>query len=68
MRKLSSGKCSGIKRLVGRRFFIFPSMSLTLEQTEDLRKELMQRAGRSVVLVPSERDSEALTCTSSDLI
>lgn len=45
---------------VGRRFFIFPSMSLTLDQTVELRKELMRRAGRSVVLVPTEKDAEAI--------
>lgn len=42
---------------VGRRFFIFPGMSLTPEQTILLRKELMQRAGRSVVLVPRDADA-----------
>ncbi|SWN03030.1 DEAD/DEAH box helicase [Klebsiella pneumoniae] len=45
---------------VGRRFFIFPEMSLSAEQTVDLRKELMQRAGRSVVLVPSDREADAI--------
>jgi len=45
---------------VGRRFFIFPEMSLTPDQTVELRKELMQRAGRSVVLVPSDRAAEAI--------
>ncbi|WP_420789095.1 DEAD/DEAH box helicase [Shewanella algae] len=45
---------------VGRRFFIFPGMSLTPEQTVALRRELMQRAGRSVVLVPSDRDADAI--------
>ncbi|EPO7837350.1 DEAD/DEAH box helicase [Proteus mirabilis] len=45
---------------VGRRFFIFPEMSLTPQQTVALRKELMQRAGRSVVLVPSDRDAEMI--------
>ncbi|MGU5717228.1 helicase C-terminal domain-containing protein, partial [Aeromonas taiwanensis] len=45
---------------VGRRFFIFPGMSLTLDQTVELRKELMQRAGRSVVLVPSDKDAATI--------
>lgn len=40
---------------VGRRFFIFPGMSLREEQAVDLRRELMQLAGRSLVLVPSDR-------------
>ncbi|NOK16339.1 DEAD/DEAH box helicase [Corallococcus carmarthensis] len=38
---------------VGRRFFIFPGMSLTEDDSLKLRHELMQRAGRSLVLVPS---------------
>ncbi|WP_210476077.1 DEAD/DEAH box helicase [Pantoea ananatis] len=45
---------------VGRRFFIFPEMSLTQEETKVLRKELMQRAGRSVVLVPSDKGADAI--------
>lgn len=40
---------------VGRRFFIFPSMSLKDEQVVGLRRKLMQLAGRSLVLVPSDR-------------
>lgn len=38
---------------VGRRFFIFPEMSLSTDETAELRMQLMKRAGRSVVLVPS---------------
>ncbi len=38
---------------VGRRFFIFPEMSLSVDEATDLRMSLMERAGRSVVLVPS---------------
>lgn len=45
---------------VGRRFFIFPEMSLSQDQAVELRKELMQRAGRSVVLVPSDGAAEAI--------
>ena len=40
---------------VGRRFFIFPSMSLDVEATTELRRKLMCRAKRSLVLVPSDR-------------
>lgn len=40
---------------VGRRFFIFPGMSLTEDDTSRLRHELMRRAGRSLVLVPSDK-------------
>lgn len=39
---------------VGRRFFIFPSMSLKDDDVIKLRRTLMERAGRSVVLVPSD--------------
>ncbi|RKH42587.1 DEAD/DEAH box helicase [Corallococcus sicarius] len=38
---------------VGRRFFIFPGMSLTDDDSLKLRHQLMHRAGRSLVLVPS---------------
>ncbi|WP_067220976.1 DEAD/DEAH box helicase [Stappia indica] len=38
---------------VGRRFFIFPSLSLTGDETEILRLEMQKRAGRSVILTPS---------------
>lgn len=39
---------------VGRRFFIFPEMSLDEDEVIQLRHNLMQAAGRSLVLVPSE--------------
>lgn len=38
---------------VGRRFFVFPSLSLTGEETEALRLDMQKRAGRSVILTPS---------------
>lgn len=37
---------------VGRRFFIFPEMASDQDRIEDLKIELMKRAGRSLVLVP----------------
>ena len=40
---------------VGRRFFIFPEMSLTDDDVGTLRHKLMRRAGRSLVLVPSDK-------------
>lgn len=43
---------------VGRRFFIFPSMSLRENEEGELACELMRRAGRSLVLTPSERAQE----------
>ena len=38
---------------VGRRFFMFPGMSLEKEEIDTLRLSLMERAGRSVVLTTS---------------
>ncbi|NOK32316.1 DEAD/DEAH box helicase [Corallococcus exercitus] len=40
---------------VGRRFFIFPSLALSEDDTVKLRHELMRRAERSLVLVPSSK-------------
>ena len=39
---------------VGRRFFIFPGMALNDADAVGLRHKLMRRAGRSLVLVPSD--------------
>ena len=39
---------------VGRRFFMFPGMSLEQHKYENLRLNLMKTAGRSVVLTPSQ--------------
>ena len=39
---------------VGRRFFIFPEMSLNTDEAVHLRHDLMRKAGRSLVLVPNE--------------
>lgn len=44
---------------VGRRLFIFPDMSLTEVNAATLRLNLMQRAGRSVILVPNDAMAEA---------
>ena len=38
---------------VGRRFFIFPGMSLSGQETKELRAEMMKVTERSLVLVPS---------------
>lgn len=40
---------------VGRRFFIFPGMSLKEDQIPNFRRKLMQFSGRSLVLVPSDK-------------
>lgn len=39
---------------IGRRFFIFPEKSLNEEDTLALRRNLMRKAGRSLVLTPSQ--------------
>ena len=46
---------------VGRRFFLFPGMSLNNESEAELRRTLMRRAGRSLVLVPSDKKCAAVT-------
>jgi hypothetical protein len=40
---------------IGRRFFIFPEMSLVGDDIQLLRQTLMRRVPRSVVLVPNDR-------------
>jgi hypothetical protein len=57
--------CSSILRLpvpggwdrqgIGRRYFMFPGFSLTEEEILSFRCDLMRQAGRSLVLVPSDR-------------
>ncbi len=44
---------------VGRRFFVFPSLSLTGDETDTLRLAMQKRAGRSVILTPSTQQSDA---------
>jgi hypothetical protein len=43
---------------IGRRFFIFPEMTLTADDTVAFRKSLMQRVQRSVVLVPNDKTKQ----------
>lgn len=43
---------------IGRRFFLFPEKSLTEDDTLQLRRDLMSRAGRSLVLTPSMLDAD----------
>ena len=40
---------------VGRRFFVFPSMSLDEEEVKKLRRDMMVLSPRSLVLVPSKK-------------
>lgn len=45
---------------IGRRFFIFPEKSLNEDDTRALRGQLMHRAGRSLVLTPSQDQADAI--------
>lgn len=45
---------------IGRRFFVFPAMSLDEKQSNVLRLELMKEAGRSLVLVPTDAMEKAV--------
>ncbi|QPC42741.1 DEAD/DEAH box helicase [Kaustia mangrovi] len=45
---------------VGRRFFIFPGLSLEPDACEKLRKRMQKYAGRSVVLTPNAVAAEAI--------
>jgi Rad3-related DNA helicase len=45
---------------IGRRFFIFPEMTLTADDAVELRRTLMQRVPRSVMLVPNDRAKEEI--------
>ncbi|UEP20717.1 DEAD/DEAH box helicase family protein [Burkholderia ambifaria] len=46
---------------IGRRFFIFPEKSLNEGDTLALRRQLMGKAGRSLVLTPSQTDADEIT-------
>ncbi len=48
------------RQCVGRRFFIFPGMSLEKDAVSALSLVLMKRAGRSLVLVPTDSASETI--------
>ncbi|RUQ92895.1 DEAD/DEAH box helicase [Legionella septentrionalis] len=46
---------------VGRRFFMFPSLSLEPEQQVHLRRELLKKSPRSLILVPSQEIENELS-------
>lgn len=48
------------RQAVGRRFFIFPEMSLGEDEVTKLRHEMMHIAKRSLVLVPTDRMRDAM--------
>lgn len=51
------------KQGIGRRFFIFPSLSLKDTDIPSLRHEMMEKAGRSVMLVPSDKKKDEVVKT-----
>jgi len=46
---------------VGRRFFMFPGMSLQDDEIQDLRLDLIKKSGRAVILTPSKKDASAVS-------
>ncbi|MEW4566162.1 DEAD/DEAH box helicase [Bremerella sp. JC770] len=46
------------KQGIGRRFFIFPDLSLQGDEVPQLAKQLVDEAGRALVLVPSDKKAE----------
>ena len=51
---------------VGRRFFIFPEMAHDQGEIENLKMELMNKAGRSLVLVPNNNSRDKVVKEVSD--
>ncbi len=54
------------KQGIGRRYFIFPDMSLNDEEAVRLRVSLMQYAGRSLVIVPNDKARESMVTEVTD--
>lgn len=46
------------KQGIGRRYFIFPEMSLEKELIDTLTRAMVDRAGRALILVPSDKKAE----------
>jgi len=47
------------KQGIGRRFFMFPGLSLQASEVPQLSKQLVDAAGRALVLVPSDKKAES---------
>jgi Rad3-related DNA helicase len=45
---------------IGRRFFVFPSLSLNENEVKTIRSQLVELAGRSIMLVPSKPMAQSL--------
>lgn len=46
------------KQGIGRRYFIFPEISLSKEETIPVIQDMVEQAGRALILVPSDRQAE----------
>lgn len=46
------------KQGIGRRYFMFPEISLKTEKINPLLKDLVKQTGRALILVPSDRSAE----------
>jgi len=46
------------KQGIGRRYFIFPELSLSKDQIDPLIQNMVNKAGRALILVPSEKRTE----------
>ena len=53
---------------VGRRFFIFPEMSLNENETRIMRDELLKLTSKSVFLVPNNKEVDNISSTLDDSI
>lgn len=46
------------KQGIGRRYFVFPELSLPKEEITPLIKDMVDQAGRALILVPSDKQTE----------
>jgi len=46
------------KQGIGRRYFVFPEISLSKDEIEPLTKDIVKQAGRALILVPNDRRVE----------
>lgn len=53
---------------IGRRFFIFPTLSEDAENDDDLPYDLMREAKRSLVLVPSDKEGSKVVASVDELL
>lgn len=46
------------KQGIGRRYFVFPEVSLSKDEIAPLIKDMVEKAGRALILVPSDKQTE----------